>query len=118
MWATRARKITFALFVFSMFFWGYVVARILSGIAQPSDYFIDNLPVVLGIEMTFLNLGIITFVLGFIFFLTYLLLGEREAFENYHCHECEAEAFVIMADEDSLARGRDGQRDGDGKEIV
>ena len=116
MWATRARKVTFALTVFSMLFWAYISARLVfSGPkVQPAHYFIDAFPSFLGIELTFLTMGIITFVLGFIFFLVYLLLEEKEAFENYHCHECEAEAFAFLGAE---AFAPDNPRDGDGKEI-
>ncbi len=120
MWAIRTRKIVLALLVFDMLAWGYIVARItLSGpTVQPSHSFIDSLPVVMGIEMTFFNLGIVTFILGFILFLTYLLLEEFEAKETWHCHQCEAElAGLLPITEDFQSSTEPHVRDGDGKEI-
>ncbi len=119
MWATRARKVILALTVFSMLFWAYVSARLVfsqPGWVQPAHYFIDAFPSFLGIELTFLNVGIITFVLGFIFFLAYLLLEEPERAELYHCHECEAEAFIFL-EQQSEELQLEMKRDGHGKEI-
>lgn len=72
------RGLLFATFVHFTLFWMYIIVSILSGRAQPSHYFIDNLPALLGIEMTFLNLGIITWAISFVALWGYLSLESAD----------------------------------------
>ncbi len=78
MWKARLKVISFSISIFSMLFWAYISARLVfSGPGvQPAHYFIDAFPSLFGIELTFLSLGIITFLVGFVFFVIYALLKE------------------------------------------
>ena len=75
-WKARIKAVALALWIHSILFWGYISARIVSTVAQPADYFIDAFPSFLGIELTFLNLGIMSFLAGLFFFIIYALLKE------------------------------------------
>ncbi len=66
------RGVLLATWVQFTLMWGYIVARILTRQAMPSDYFIDNLPTIAGVQMTFLNLGMITWVIAFVALAGYL----------------------------------------------
>jgi hypothetical protein len=61
-----------------MLFWGYITARIVVSGLQPSHHFIDSLPFLFGVELTFLNLGIMSFLAGLVFFLIYAWLRESQ----------------------------------------
>ncbi len=80
MWKARLRAISLSISIFSMLFWAYVSGRLIfSGPkVQPAHYFIDDFPSLLGLPLTFMNLGIITFLVGFVFFVIYAVLRETQ----------------------------------------
>ena len=86
MWKARLRAISFSISIFSMLFWAYVSGRLIfsqEGWVQPAHYFINDFPSLLGIPLTFMNVGIITFLVGFVFFLIYAVLRESQREREY-----------------------------------
>lgn len=105
-WKTirRTRGILLIIGIYSTLFWVYVVARIISGSAFPSSTFIDSLPTILGIEASFMNIGIATFLLAFISMLLWGWLEadlwqEKELDESL-CPLCQAAAFWTEEEEE------------------
>ena len=61
------RAITVSTWLYSLLFWLYVVVRITINRVNPTSRFIPSVPF-----FTFINIGILTFVLSFICLIVYL----------------------------------------------
>ncbi len=113
--ASRARGVLLAIFVQFMFFWGYIVVSIMTRRAVPSSFFIDSLPTLLGVEMTFLNLGIITWLVAFAALTLYgylhgsILTDEMELLPHL-CPDCVAD----METDDELPQPPHGKHPSQG----
>ncbi len=113
MWKARVRAIAFSLSIFSTLFWVYITARIVvSGPAvQPAHHFIDSLPFLFGLELTFMNLGIMSFLAGLFFFMVYSLLKETQRELEYLAKI----RLMDMAEEDYVPKKKEGAK---GREIA
>jgi hypothetical protein len=63
------RALVLTTWLYSLLLWLYIVARIVVNKVEMSDLFIDYVP-----HFTFLNVGVLSFVLSFVCMLTYLSL--------------------------------------------